>query len=247
MLAGLSREELAAGMDAVVLDLLKEAGVAAPPVDAMDLARRLGITVAIDELQEGRARFVRLRGRRECDARPTILLRPDDRRERQQWAVAHEIGEHAAQRVFAAWGADPCEAAPRAREDVANCLAGRLLLPSAWFVADGLRTGWDLLSLKSRYATASHELIARRMLECRPPAIITIFDQGAIYFRRSNLPGHVPPPSAAERDCWQAVHRGNRAEQVLDGPRRIQGWPVHEPGWQREILRSEVDEYPADG
>jgi hypothetical protein len=242
MLAELSREELAAGMDAVVLEILAEAGIHAPPVDALALAQRLGITVAIDELQEGRARFVRLRGRRPGDSRPTILLRPDDRRERQQWAVAHEIGEHAAERVFAAWGADPRDTYPQAREDLANCLAGRLLLPSAWFVADGLRSGWDLLWLKSRYASASHELIARRMLECRPPAIITIFDQGKIYFRRSNLPGRVPPPSPAERECWQAVHQHNRAAQTSEGLHRIQGWPVHEPGWDREILRTEVEE-----
>ncbi|MGA2064599.1 MAG: ImmA/IrrE family metallo-endopeptidase [Thermoguttaceae bacterium] len=246
MLPELTREELAAGMDAVVVEILNEAGVHAPPVDTLELARRLGITVAIDECQEGRARYVRLAGRRPWQDRPTILLRPDDRRERQQWAVAHEIGEHAAHRVFAAWGADPREASPRAREDVANCLAGRLLLPTAWFAPDGLRAGWDLLTIKFRYATASHELIARRMLECRPPTIITIFDQGAIYFRRSNLPGQVPPPSPAERECWQTVHRHNHPEQAFEGLRRVQGWPVHEEGWKREILRTEVDEYPAD-
>jgi hypothetical protein len=114
------------------------------------------------------------------------------------------------------------------------------------FGLDRLRAGWDLLMLKSRYATASHELIARRMLECRPPAIITIFDQGSIHFRRSNLPGRVPPLSAAERECWQVVHEQNRPREARDGLRRVQGWPVHEEGWKREILRTEVEEYPAD-
>jgi Zn-dependent peptidase ImmA (M78 family) len=243
MLPELTREELAAGMDAVVMEILEEAGVHAPPVDAMELARRLGITVALDEFQEGRARYVRLAGRRAAQNRPTILLRPDERRERLHWAIAHEIGEHAAHRVFAAWGADPRETSPRAREELANCLAGRLLLPTAWFAPDGLGTGWDLLALKSRYATASHELIARRMLECRPPAIITIFDQGEIYFRRSNLPGRVPPPSSAERACWRTVHQQNRPQHSHDGLNRIQCWPVHEEVWKREILRVEVEEY----
>ncbi|MGD0900782.1 MAG: ImmA/IrrE family metallo-endopeptidase, partial [Thermoguttaceae bacterium] len=138
MLPELTREELAAGMDAVVFEILNEAGIHGPPVDAMDLARRLGITVATDEFQEGRARYVRLRGGHPSQLRPTILLRPFDRRERQHWAVAHEIGEHAAYRVFAAWGADPRETPPRAREETANCLAGRLLVPTAWFAPDGL-------------------------------------------------------------------------------------------------------------
>jgi Zn-dependent peptidase ImmA (M78 family) len=246
MLPECTREELAAGMDAVVMEILAEAGIRTPPVDAWDLARRLGIMVAVDEFQEGRARYVRLRGHGAARNHPTILVRPDDRRERQHWAVAHEIGEHAAYRVFAVWGADPRETPARAREDLANCLAGRFLLPSDWFAADGLASGWDLLWLKARYATASHELIARRMLECRPAAIITIFDQRAISFRRSNLPGRVPPLSAAEQECWQAVHDENCPRETRSGFCRVQGWPVHEPGWQREILRAEVEEYPAD-
>jgi hypothetical protein len=126
---------------------------------------------------------------------------------------------------------------------VANQLAGRLLLPSVWFALDSPASGWDLLALKRRYATASHELIARRMLECGPPVIITIFDQRAMHFRRSNLPGRVPPPSPAEMACWRAVHDGNRPHAAAAGLCAIQGWPVHEDGWRREILRAEVDEY----
>ena len=121
MFPELTREELAAGLDCVAAEILAEAGVAGPPVDAL--------------------------------------------------AVAHEIGEHIAYRVFARWGADPVETAANAREQVANWLAGRLLLPTAWFAADGTACGWDLLALKARYNTASHELIARRMLECRPPVM----------------------------------------------------------------------------
>ena len=59
-----THEELAAGLDAVAMDLLAEAGVDGPPVDAFDLARRLGITVAVDDCQRGRARYVRLDARR---------------------------------------------------------------------------------------------------------------------------------------------------------------------------------------
>ena len=55
---------------------------------------------------------------------------------------------------------------------MANNLAGRLLLPTAWFVADAAAENWDLIALKHRYATASHELIARRMLESIEPLAV---------------------------------------------------------------------------
>lgn len=242
MLPEFAREELSAALDAVALEILGEAGVGSPPVDAFEVARALGITVALDDRQQGRARYVRLRGSRARPARATILLRPDPRWERRQWAVAHEIGEHAAHRMFAVLGVDPREAGAGVREVVAGHLAGRLLLPAIWFAADGSSCDWDLFTLKARYATASHELIVRRMLECRPPVIVSIFDQGRLHLRRSNLPGRVPPPSSAEMGCRQSVHDHNRPGEVCDGLLRIRGWPVHEEGWKREILRREVEE-----
>ena len=207
MLAEFTREELAAGLDAVVENVLAESGIHAPPVDVFQVAEALGLTVAWDETQDGRAHYVRLRDRRPAAPRAAIFLRPDPRSEREQWAVAHEIGEHLAHCVFSAWGIDPRETVPQAREVVANALAGRLLLPTRWFLADARELQWDLLALKRLYASASHEMIARRMLECPPPIIITVFDQGRMTFRRSNLPGRAPPLSAAEMACWQAVHR----------------------------------------
>jgi hypothetical protein len=242
MLVALTCEELSAGLDQVATQLLGDAGIECPPVDTCCLALRLGITVAVDALQQSRARYVRLDSRRPARSRPTIFFRPDVRTEREQWAVAHEIGEHAAHRVFSAWGMDPREVLPREREMAANQLAGRLLAPTDWLAADGRRMNWDLLALKNRYATASHELLARRMLECGPPAIISMFDQGRLSFRRSNVPGRVPPLSPAEQRCWQEVHASGRPVRIEDGPIQVHGWPVHEPGWKREILRTEVDD-----
>jgi hypothetical protein len=243
MFAGLVREEFAAGLDAVVLEILAEAGVQEPPVDAFAVARALGITVAVDDCQSGRARYVRLSAHRGLRARPTILLRSDPRAERCHWAVAHEIGEHAAYRVFARFGVEAVEAAADAREAVANQLAGRLLLPTPWFEADAARCGWDLICLKARYGTASHELLARRMLECGPPVIISIFDQRRLSFRRSNVAGRVPPLSMAERDCWREVHNAGRPQETCQGTCTIRGWPVHEEQWKREILRTELSEF----
>ena len=219
MFAELTREELAAGLDAVAGELLAGAEVDSPPVDAFLLARRLGITVALDDGQQNRARYVRLDSRRPARSRPTILLRSDPRRERRHWAVAHEIGEYAAHRVFAHWGVDVREVVPRAREEVANCLAGRLLLPTEWFLADARAGGWDLAALKARYATASHELIARRMLECPPPVIVTIFDHRVVSFRRSNLPGACRPPRPRRWPvgAWSTTPPGANASTTARG------------------------------
>ena len=52
----------------------------------------------------------------------------------------------------------------------------------------------------------------------------------------------VPPPSAAEMACWRRGPRRRPEPRVDDGPQAVQGWPVHEPQWKREILRAEVEE-----
>ena len=48
-------------------------------------------------------------------------------------------------------------------------------------------------------------------------------------------------PTSAELDCWRTVHAHNCPHQSLDGRQTIQAWPVHEPGWKREIIRAEVE------
>ncbi|MCE5267455.1 MAG: hypothetical protein LLG00_06175, partial [Planctomycetaceae bacterium] len=103
-----------------------------------------------------------------------------------------------------------------------------------------------LLALKERYATASHELIARRMLECHPPVVISIFDHRRLSFRRSNMPGRIPPPLPGEMECWRNVHQRCRPLRKCAAPGLIQGWPIHEQGWKREILRMELADIEAD-
>lgn len=217
-----------------------------PPVDAMLISARLGLTIAWDLRQEARARLVRPRLRR---AAGVILLRPEPRLERQQWAVAHEVGEHLSGEVFAAAGVevdspDPAGvASPRvagAREQVANLMAAELLLPSGWFERDAARCGWDLFRLKQRYATASHEMIARRMLDCEPPVIVTILDQGAISWRRSNALARVPAPSAVERLAWRRARDSGRPATESRGGLCVTAWPVHEAEWKREIVRTDL-------
>jgi hypothetical protein len=239
MLPELTQDEFSAALDAVASGILDMAGQDAPPVDAARLARALGLVLAWDTEQPGRGRVVRLAGFGGTQPCGSIRLRPEPRPERLQWATAHEIGETCACQVFDRLGVDPREAPAGAREMVANQLAGRLLLPRDAFAADGRASGWDLLELKSRYTTASHELIARRMLDFDPPIIITVFDQGRRTWRKGNLDRRPPALLPLEAAARHAAHE--RGEPVVEETPlcRVQAWPIHEPQWKREILRAE--------
>lgn len=238
MLPELTQEEFSVALDEVAgqaIDALRADG---PPVDALALARALGLIVAWDEGQAGRGRIVRLPRFSVGRSPATILVRSDPRPERVQWAIAHEIGEVRACEVFERLRVDPREAPPGTRETVANQLAGRLLLPRAWFAAAGDDCGWDLLELKARFSSASHELVARRMLDFGPPIAITIFDHGRRTFRRGNLPTRLPPLVPLELAAWRAAHASGQAVVEEDHLCRVQAWPVHESDWKREILRT---------
>ena len=171
----------------------------------------------------------------------SILLRPEPRGERLHWAVAHELGEELAGEIFKELGVDPRAAQPGTREQVANLLASRILLPTVWFQAAAASDcSYDLLSLKERFTTASHELIARRLLDLPPSRVITIFDQGRVTFRRGNVPGRIPRLTPAEQRCWQRVHDTGSAAEDATG---VQHWPIHEPSWKREIVSWEISEF----
>ena len=249
MLPEIPSEEFAAALDACAAEVLWEAGVEAPPVDMAVVAERIGLVVARDDALPHRGRFVRLADRRGGDIPcGTIVVGPAERPERLQWAIAHEIGESVAYRVFNALSVRPEAAPANSRELVANCLAGCLLLPRPWFARDGCSLDWDLLALKQRYSTASHELIARRMLDMRPAIVVTLCDLGSVHWRRSNTTPRPPLLLPGERDAWRQSHElGVPASAVLDpaatGLESVRCWPVHEPGWKREVLRSEIAEW----
>lgn len=239
MTSDIPAEQLAATLDQVALESLDEAHITGPPVDAVQVAHRLGLVVAMDPSMAERARFVRLGGSG-GPGQGTIVVGPHQRPERFQWAVAHEIGEATAYRVFELVGLTPQGARPSAREEVANELAGRILLPRHWFTADGDSCDWDLLELKSRYSTASHELIARRMLDGDWPTRITVFDQGKLAWRRSNCGRRTDRQLEIEVRAQEQAHRLSEPIEIDSDRYRVRCWPVHEPEWRREILRTDL-------
>lgn len=237
MLDQLSPQRLADALERAAGEILREAKCRGPAVDAVRVARRLGLTVARDRKLNGRARFARLsvgRGR----VQGAIFVGEADRPERLQWAVAHELGEISTQRVAAMLDLAPDEEPAGTREQLANELARRILLPLADFQAHGRDCGWDLFELKSIFPSASHELIARRMLDMALPVVITVCDHGQVSWRRGN---HAPSPplNPQERLLARVAHETSERQLQHAAGLFIRAWPIHEPGWKREILRTE--------
>jgi Zn-dependent peptidase ImmA (M78 family) len=234
---GLSRDEVHEAIDRAVAELLDAAGVTAPPVDAIALAQRhLGMVVCLDRTQPQRGRAQRVAGRKQ------IFLRPEPSEERHQWTVAHEIGEHLKADLLRRLGVEPEQTRALAGESLANLFADRLLVPTRWLAAQARDCGHDLLELKERFRSASHEVIAWRLLDLAEPCIITIVDNDHVHRRRSNALRVNRELSPAEHACQQLVHQQSRPHQVRQEGWTVQGWPVHQVDWKREVLRSVVDE-----
>jgi Zn-dependent peptidase ImmA (M78 family) len=231
------REEVVAVIDQMVDELLDRAGVTEPPVDAIALAQRhLGMVVVLDRRQQQRGRAQR------AGRRPQIILRPEPTEERHQWTVAHEIGEHLRPELLRRLCLEPEEAKAMAGESLMNLFSSRLLVPSRWLVKDAPLLAYDVLELKQRYHTASHEVIALRFLELPEPCIITIVDNDHIHRRKSNGPRIRKELTPVEEKCQRYVHKYSRPRLVQEKGWTVQGWPVHQSDWKREILRSVVEE-----
>ncbi|MBY0587791.1 ImmA/IrrE family metallo-endopeptidase [bacterium] len=220
-------------VDELVTEVLQQVGMAEPPVDAVEVARGLGMDVRLHTGQQERGRLVHAGGW------TVIVCRPEPRLERYQWTVAHEIGEYLMAQTADRWASELVVLDGAVREWLSNCFATHLLTPREWFLADARELDYDLTELKRRYVTASHEVIALRTLESDSPAVVTIFDNGKQTRRLGNLRYRVPDCSPAERTCRLLAHDAGAAQsQEIEGV-RIRAWPLHEDEWKREIVRTE--------
>ncbi len=236
MLDDLPREEVVAAVDTMVGELLEKASVAEPPVDAIALAQKhLSMVVCLDRRQPQRGRAQRAAGNAQ------IFLRPEPTEERHQWTVAHEIGEHLKPALLKRLGLAPAQLRAMAGESLANLFAYRLLVPNCWFAADARALDFDLLELKARYRTSSHEVIAWRFLDLPEPCVVTVIDNEHVSRRKSNAWPVRRQLEPAELKCQRYVNHHGRPKKVYENGWTVRGWPVHEAGWKREILRSVVE------
>jgi Zn-dependent peptidase ImmA (M78 family) len=232
----LSREEVRAVIDQAVEDLLQAAGVEAPPVDALVIGQRqLGMAVCLERGSQKPGRGRRAAGKKQ------VFLRPEASPEGQQWTVAHAIGEHLKDDLLRRLGIPPEQQRVLSGESLPNLFAHHLLVPTSWLADEARSCDHDVLELKERFRTASHEVVAWRMLDLSTPCIITIMDNDAIQRRRSNTWRVRRELSDPERQCQRYVNEYSRPHMVREQGWTVQGWPVHSADWKREILRSIVD------
>lgn len=228
--------------DQFVHELLVESQISAPPVDALRLAQMLDYRLVWDSRQVGRARVLRQAGQ------PVIFLRPDDRPERLHWAVAHEIGEANAWEVCARLGWDQDDVLPRQREELANEIARRILLPTEWFVPAASQLERRLPQLKTQFSTASHEQIATRLLDLPTVRVVEVWDQGKLTWRRGIAGRRAASGSPLERDLRRQAFDTGQHQFGRQGQWDTSVWAIHEPDWKREIVVTvDTDTHPDSG
>jgi hypothetical protein len=113
-----------------------------------------------------------------------------------------------------------------------------LLVPARWFADDARTMEYDLLALKKRYATSSHEVLAWRFLDLPSPCVVTIIDNEKIHRRRSNAWPVKRALLPIEEQCWRQVNQHGKPKTMREDEWTVTCWPVHELEWKREILRS---------
>lgn len=216
----MTREEAHAAARLVIEGLLDAAGVSAPPVDAVALAR------------------VHLRLPEPAVKKPKG---PPPDEETRQLLAAQQVGDHLKTELLRRLGVGGEGPRPLLGESLTNLVAHRLLVPDGWLADEARASGFDLEHLKRVFRTASHELIAWRLLDLPEPSLITIVDNGRVTRRRANLWRAPRELSEAERECQQYAHEHCRPHRVRHDQWTVWGWPVHRVDWKREVLRAVVD------
>lgn len=226
-------------IDGVVGEMLRDASWKEPPVDVIELAETLEVSVFEQEQMEVRGKLIR-----QETGRDVIVVRAESWEERSQYSVAHELGERYAEAVCLRAGEDFESLTARFVEELAHRFAHRLLCPDPDFRRDAATCGYDLYELKEKYETASHEVIAYRMLHVDIPTVVTVLDNERLARRDANFSGfRFRELEPFEEEVWQKAHKSGQPESECRGNVFVQAWPVWEDGFKREILRTSAEEY----
>ena len=266
-------DDLLAAIDEAVEKLLARFQIAAPPINALEIALRMGVNVSKTQRDRLRARRPSKPAKRvgsdgpaqpqgtEISARQQVpsggrdLLPPrrsapvcsivaaDPQDFESHRAAALALGRSLVEAVFDSVHVAPDEPMPHAATRVAGLFVPRLLLPTRWFRDDRRRLGGDLRRLQARYATASLESVAWRLLDLEEPVIVTIFDNNHVVSRRANVssPGITPEPAGAELAAQSYCHAYSRPRIEHSPGLTARAWPLHRADWRREIVVALLD------
>lgn len=237
-----SQDDLFEAADKAVADALARAGFAEPPVDTLDMAESaFGFAVEYVEPDDEEPRYGARPRRR--PGPNTIALREDQSDEGQQAVAAKAVAGRLLPAVLTKLGIAPGTESRQAKGQLVGLLAARLLLPTRWFSADARRAGFDLLTLKEQYPTATYETIAWRMLDVADdPLVIAFVDDGLVSARRANRFPATKKLTAAEQRVVDKVSETEEPAKARADEWTAVGWPVQGIPYRRIIVRAAPDD-----
>lgn len=172
-----------------------------------------------------------------------LLIRPEESTvaagERECFACAHELAESSvAARILTKAGVD--DPSDELREWTCNLFAGALLAPADWFRQAWQEQAGDLRRVKRVFGTASHEVLARRLITWEVPTVVTVVDNGRVTSRTGNCQ-HIDKLTPTERQAVEKLSGRQRTIDLTAEPLRVEGWRIDADGWERIILRLTVE------
>jgi hypothetical protein len=232
-----SQEELLEVIERLVRGLLERAGVSDPPVDALYLAEEhLGIPVEVVEPAEADES-----GRRRPRARPQgsgIFLTADMTTEQQQKQAAEGIARSLQPEILHKLGI-PVGAENRPfTAHVRGLMVPRILIPTRMLRQALKDCKYDVPALKERFATATPEAVALRLLDLDDPCVVSIVDDGVIAARRSNCYAVSRKLETAEQLCLERILELDLPQRLRSDGWTVQGWPIPNRPFRRIILRA---------
>jgi len=236
-----SQEDLIDAIERLVSGLLENAGVTAPPVDALRVAEdHIGIPVEIVEPAEEDEN-----GRRRPRARPQgsgIFLSPDMSEENRQKVVADGIARTLVPDVLRRLNVLPSEENKQFVTQIRALIVPRILIPTRLLRVALKECKYDILALKKVFATATTEAVALRLLDLDESCIIAILDDGVVATRRGNRVPAGKKLEPAEQACHDQVLELDLPHRVRLGEWTVQGWPIPDRPFRRIILRAVRDD-----
>ena len=202
----------------IVEELTQAAGITEPPVDPFIIVesfRQRAYRVKLPENLKGYSR--KLGGLQE------IYVNEDQRSERQNFTLAHEIFEMLLpDQPF--------------KERLCNLGASHLLMPYQWFKDACRTTSFNLASLKKTFSTASWEAIAYRTLTLRE-GVVSIVDNGKLTNRVGSIGyNHPPDLTHTERMVLHQATSSGEVATIEQAGISVEAYPVFEGDWKRVIL-----------
>lgn len=175
-----------------------------------------------------------------------IFYNEKERLERQHYSIAHELLE----RHLINENLNQLKLGKITKEElhkIANDYTRYILLPENSFEKNAMKLNYNLFSLKETFITASHELIARRLLDIGN-FIITIIDNNNIYLRKSATISIPQNLTALEKKAYELALTTNQyyyIEDYLDDTKqtflKTHSYPIIEKEFKRVILIGEIE------